>query len=324
MATIIDDIAEVKKHVSVNRNLDWSSVEPYVKQAERKYIKSLTGRTMYDAYAAAAPADPDALEVYNLLQEASANLAWFLYLPTANVQVSDSGISVAEGEHFKAAEWWQIRDLRRSFIDAGFTAIDEALKIMENTAGAIFADWKASEGFTIFRELFVDRTDTFNRWFNISNSRKTFLALRPYMLEVHHQFFTAKLDLATIELLNTTVKPADGTLATDPAYIQYQVLQWLQAAQVNYTVYKAVHSGTFELTSNGIYEKIEEFPGYKVKSLENDQLHRIKDERLVAAEQYYKKAIALMEANPLAFPDYVMKDAAAFVKPKNTKSTVSF
>ncbi|HEA19949.1 hypothetical protein LCGC14_0943680 [marine sediment metagenome] len=324
MPTIIDAIAEVKKHVAVNRNLDWSSVEPYVKQAERKYIKSLIGRTMYDSYSQAEPEDPVALEVYNLLEEASANLAWFLYLPMANVQISDSGIAVSESEYSKAAEWWQIRDLRRSFIDAGFTALDEALKIMEQTEGETFAAWKASEGYTIFRELFVDRTDTFNRWFNISNSRKTFLALRPYMLEVHHQFFTAKLNLATIELLNNTVKPAEGTETDAPEYIQYMALQWLQAAQVNYTVYKAVHSGTFELTSNGIYEKIEEFPGYKVKPLGESQLHRVKDERLVAAEQYYKKAIALMEANPVAFPDYIKKDAAVFVMPMNTKSVVSF
>ena len=67
-----------------------------------------------------------------MAREASANLSWFLYLPLAQVQISDSGIAVASGNNFKSAEWWHIRDLRRSFIDAGFQALDEAIIILEN------------------------------------------------------------------------------------------------------------------------------------------------------------------------------------------------
>lgn len=322
MATLLSTIDDVKKYVSVNKNIDWASLEPYVKQADRKYIKTLLGDALYDAYAAAAPAGTP-LKVYELFREASANLSWFLYLPLANVQVSDNGIAVSTGENHKAAEWWQIRDLRRSFLDAGFTALDEALKIMESN-DAQFVGWAGTDGYTIFKELFVKRTDTFQRWFNISSSRRTFLALRPYMLEAHHQYFTARLNAETIATINFTAKPL-ATLSLELASgVQYRTLDLLQAAQVNYTVAKAINSGTFELTANGIYEKLEEFPGYKTKTLEGPQLHRIYEERLVAAEEYYKKALQLIEANPTEFPDYEAKVSATYIKPKNTKSIVSF
>lgn len=313
MAALLDSIEDVKEYVSINKNVEWESLEPYIKQADRKYIKPLLGDALYTAYAATAPTEEVPLKVYHLFREASANLSWFLYLPLANVQVSDSGIAVSSGENHKAAEWWQIRDLRRSFLDAGFSALDEALKLMEaNTSG--FSGWTTTEGYTIFAELLVKRTDTFQRWFNISSSRKTFLSLRPYMLEVHHQYFTARLNASTLALIS----------AATAGSIEYTVLDLLQASMVNFTVAKAINSGTFDLTAHGIYQKLEEFPGYRAKTLEEEQIHRIYQERLTAGEEYYKKALALIEANATDFPDYETKEAATYISPKNTKSIVSF
>lgn len=314
MAQLIKSIAEVKEHAAVNINVEFDTVKPYIKQAERKYIKYLIGETLYAAYVAAVPTEPKPLEVYKLLAEASVNLAWYLYLPLANVQVSDAGITVNAVEGSKAAEWWQVRDLRRSFIDAGNGALDEALKIMEANEPA-FPDWSDADGYTVFKELFVKRTDTFDRWFSIGKSRQAFLALRPYMLESHHQYFTAKFSAETLVAINQL---------TDIDPETYQVLEFLQAAMVHYTVYKAVNSGTFQITANGIYQTLSDFPGYKTKSLEEPQIHRIKEERLIAAEEYYKKAIKIIEANPVVFPDYEQKDTAQFIKPMNTGSTVSF
>ena len=311
MATLLSTIDDLKKYVSVNKNIEWASIEPYVKQADRKYLKPIIGELLYNDYATTVPAGNE-LKVYELLREASANLCWFIYLPLANVQVTDSGISVAGGENYKAAEWWQIRDLRRSFLDAGFQALDEALKIMEANEDE-FSPWETTEGYTIFKELFVKRTETFNRWFNIANSRRTFLGLRPYMLEVHHQYFTAQLNAATIATIQSAVEDSHK-----------QVLEYLQAAQIHYTVAKAVESGAFLLTETGMYQKQDDFPGYKMNPLTAQQLYTLKQDRITAAQEYYKKAITVIEANPTDFADYETKTTGTFVAPTNTKSTVSF
>lgn len=311
MATLITSVTDIKEYVSINKNVDWESIKPYVLQAERKYIKSLLGEVLYDDYCTTTPADNELL-AYNLLKEASANLSWFLYLPLANVQVSDSGIAVQQGDNFKAADWWQIRDLRKSFLEAGFNAIDEALKIMEANE-ADFSPWETTEGYTIFKQLFVKRAETFNRWFNINNSRQTFLALRPYLLESHHQYFTANLNNATITTINAAVQD-----------VHKQVLELLQASQVNYAVVKAVNSGAFDLSINGLQPKLSELPNSKTNTYDENQIVRIKQERLTAAEEYYKKALTLIEANPIDFSDYQIKATATFIAPTDTKSIVSF
>ena len=312
MATLLKNIEDIKQYVSVNKNIKWASIEPYVKQADRKYIKNLIGSVIYNDYATTTPTEPKEKEVYELLREASANLSWFVYLPLANVQVSDGGISVNSGDNYKPAEWWQIRDLRRSFLDAGLLAIDEALKIMESNTDT-FINWTVTEGFTLFNELFVKRTDTFHRWFGISNSRQTFLALKPYMLEVHHQYFTSVLNTDTINV----IKSASNN-------IQKQVLEFLQASQVHFTVAKAVESGSFLITSTGLFQQFDDLPGYKMNPLTENQLNKLHQERLIAGEEYLKKAIALIESNASDFPDYIKKSNSIIVKAKNTKSTLSF
>lgn len=312
MDTLLKSIDDVKKYVSVNKNIKWESLEPYVKQADRKYIKNLVGTIIYNDYVTATPTDAIELEVHELLREASANLSWFIYMPLANVQVSDHGISVNHSESSKAAEWWQIRDLRRSLLDAGLLAIDEALKIMEANTDT-FITWTTTESYTLFNELFVKRTDTFHRWFGIANSRKTFLALKPYMLETHHQYFTNILNTATIATIQT------GTTAEHK-----QALEYLQASQVHYTVAKAVESGAFILTSSGMYQQFDELPGYKTNPLNETQLSTLKQERLTAGEEYFKKAIRLIKETPTLFTDYKEESKNTVVKIKNTKSTLSF
>lgn len=323
MATLINSTEDLKKYVTVNDLVTWENPKPYAAQAERKYLIPILGDELYTSFVAAAPSEPTPLKVYELAREASANLLWFLYLPLANVQITDAGIAVAHGDDHKSAEWWQIRDLRRSFIDAGFTALDEALRIMESNEDD-FDTWVDTDGYTIIKELFVKNTSDFNRWFNINNNRRTFLALRPYMLEVHHQYFTAQLNAETLAAIILTAKPKPTLSEELEVGVVYMVLDLLQAAQVNYTVAKAIKSGTFELTSNGIYQKMEEFPGYKTQTLDETQLQRIYGERLTAGEEYYKKALKLIAANPTEYSDYEAPDTGTFVKPHDTKSIVSF
>ncbi|MAF36843.1 hypothetical protein CL622_07030 [archaeon] len=311
MATLIKSTEDIKSYVSINNSVTFENIQPYVNQAERKFIVSIIGEILYNAWAATKPTGTE-LKAYKLFQEASANLAWFLYLPLAQLSVTDEAILVESAEYTKPAEWWQIRDLRRSVVDAGFNAIDEALKIMEANVED-FDPWEATEGYTIFSELLVKRTDTFNRWFNISNSRRTFLALKPYLLEVHHQYIAPLLNTATLT-----------TIAAAAEAIHKEVLDVLQAAMVNFTVAKIATTGVFDITPSGIYQRLDDFQGYKTNPLDPTQLNNLYQDRLVAAQQHLKKAITLIEANPSEFTDYQPKATVDFVQPSNTKSIVSF
>ncbi|WP_421811750.1 DUF6712 family protein [Flagellimonas sp.] len=322
MATLLTTIEDIKKYVAVNNSLKIESLKPYIIQADRKFLVPACSQELYDAFET-APTEGVRQKVYELLREASSHLAMFLYIPVGNVEINDHGIIVESGDQSKAAEWWQIRDLRRSFLDAGLGAIDDALKLMEANE-SLFTEWKGSDSYTMFMELFVKRTDTFNRWFNISNSRRTFLALRPYMLEAHHQYFVGKLGVETVATINFTTKPL-SSLSTELAQgIPFQVMELMQASLVNYTVAMAIESGMFEITPSGIYQKLDDFPGQKTKTLDDVQINRLLSKKLSAGEEYFKKALTIIEKNTVEFPDYTSKESSQFIKPTGTKSIVSF
>ncbi len=312
--TLIKTSAQIQEHVTVNFNFDWATISPFVKQAERQYIKSFIGSTLYTDWDTTAPTTGKAKEAYDLFVEASANLAMLKYVPQGNVSVSDGGIQTNSNEFAKPAEWWQIRDLQRAFETNGLSAIDEALVIMEDNESD-FSDWVGTEGYTIFKELFTPKTQDFQRFFNINNSRRTFLALRPYIYESQEQILNW-LDASTLSI----IKSGDDLESK-------QALKYLQGAQVNHTVAKAASSGMFLLKSSGMFTRSEEasLSNTKIDKLSEEELYRLKQDRTVAGDEYLKKLKEFLLEHPDKFPDFVDPSTAPidfFVH--NTKSIVAF
>lgn len=312
--TLIKDTATIKSHVNINLNFNWDSVEPFVKQSERQYIKAIIGKTLYAAWSDAAPTSGAQKEAFDLFVEASANLSLLKYIPQGNVNVSDNGIQNNSNEYTKPAEWWQIRDLQRAYESNGLTAIDEALKLMEDTEEG-FPDWIGTEGYTIFKELYTSKTQDFQRYFNINNSRRTFLSLRPYILESQEQIFNW-IDSNTLGIIKEHETPEAGT-----------ALKYMQAAQVNYTVAKAASSGVFLLKSSGMFTRSEEasLSNTKIDKLSDEELYRLKNDRITAGEEYLKKLKKVLQDHPDIFPDFSnqfpLNKSDTFI---NTKSIVAF
>lgn len=312
--TLIKNTDTVKSHVNINLNFDWGSIEPFVKQAERQYIQPLIGKKLYDAWSLAVPVPENQKEVYDLFIEASANLSMLKYIPQGNVVVSDTGIQNNSNEYTKPAEWWQIRDLQRAYEGNGLTAIDEALKIMESNE-ANFIDWVGTEGYTVFKEIYTNKTQDFQRYFNINNSRRTFLSLRPYLLESQEQIFNW-INASTITTISNQSVPES-----------LQAYRYMQAAQVNFTVAKAASSGVFLLKSSGMFTRSEEasLSNTKIDKLSEEELYRLKNDRITAGEEYLKKVKKILLDHPDIFPDFSNEtgstSAGTFI---NTKSIVSF
>ena len=312
MATLLKTPADIQEHLNIGFNFEWENIESFVKQSERQHVKTIVGDSLYTTWTTTAPTDAVEKSAFDLFKEASANLATFKYIPTGSLSITDSGIHINASEYTKAPEWWQVRDLQRSLVDNAFYAIDEALKIME-ASPTKFTGWDTTEGYTIFKELIVPKTQDFHRHFNISNSRQTFLALRAYQLEIQHKIFNW-LGGDTLALLLST--------STDSVIKEAQELA--RAAQVNHTVATAVQSGIFKTTATGMYVKILELPGDKTTPATEEQLNRLANSRQQAGDEYLKKLKTLIEANPDKFPDYTVPGSTTFVDVHNTKSIVSF
>ncbi|UOX35313.1 hypothetical protein LXD69_07280 [Flavobacterium sediminilitoris] len=297
MAQLINTIEDLKKHIVVSASFDFKKVLPYTKRAERKYIISLIGREQYDSIII-HPYDEDSDAPINLVKlliaEAAAHFSLLLALPVINLQITNHGLKTTENKDASPADWKDVRDLKRSLIETANEALDSAFEIMEeNTAD--FSEWVASDHYTIFKEGIVRHTKTFNDLFNIGNSRKTFLALKPYMTEVEERFILTMLGQCTLDFLKTS--------STDSVVLRSQKL--LQMAVVSFTISKAAVAGTFSVTQSSLVVSSEELPWERNKmELDEAKLERLRKDRENSGNEYLKKLKKIIVDNPTIFVCY--------------------
>lgn len=311
MATLIKTIEDFKKHVTINANFDLSIIQPYVKKADRKHIKPLIGSDLYDTIGNAS--EGKTLEVLELLQEASANLAMFSFSMVGKVQITASGFLISTGANVQTAGWAEMRDMRRHFLKDGTEALDEALKIMEENEPD-FNEWIGTEGYTKFKELFTRKTETFNRYFIIQNSRLTFLRLKPNLLKVEKKYFKGLLGTETVSQIKATATPQAK-----------EALKLAQAAQVPLCVAEIAQEGILTLNEKGIVFEIEEIPGERKIKPDQQELDRIYDSKMEEGTEALKDLVSYLKEHPEIFVAFAAKEANTLSSPThNTKSIVSF
>lgn len=311
MSTIVKDITTFKKHVTVSFNFDFEILYPYVIKQERKHIKPLLGPTLYSSLQSATTGVQK--EVLDLLQEASSNLAMLTYTKVGVVTISKSGFLISQGEHAVPANWAQLRDLRRELMQSGMEAIDEALAIMEENEEG-FPDWIDSQGYTDFKELFTRKTQTFQKYFNIENSRLTFLRLKSHLLKVENKYFRGLLGMETVSQIKA------GSTAEEK-----EALRLCQAAQVPLSVSEIANEGAFLLTPKGIFYEIDEIPGEKRMKVEELELRKLYASKQEEGNEQLKILLSHLRAYPQTFINFTAKETTATPqRTHNTKSTVGF
>jgi hypothetical protein len=296
---LINNIADLKRHIIVSATFDFLKVLPFAKRVERKIILDLIGQEQYDTIVVHTFVEDNTEpinQVKELLEEAVANYSLFMALPTINVLITNSGTKTSENKEASNADWKDKRDLSRSLLKTYNEAIDDAFQIMEeNTTD--FPEWVASKYYTIFKELIVQQTMVFNEHFTIQKNRQTFIALKPRMREVEDQYFKAMLGAETLSLLKT--KSADEVI------IEAQELA--QKAVVAFTVAKAALTGTFTFTDSSFTVASDQLPWEKQSELSKEDRNDLKADRQKAGEEYLKSLKKLVVANPTLFPAYLDK-----------------
>lgn len=312
MSTLVSSIDTFKENVVVSYNFTLETILPFIKKQERKHIKPVIGSDLYTAWTTIAPTTGNLKEVFTLLQEASSNLAMLSYSKVAIVSITQAGFLIATGQDSTPAEWWQIRDLRRSLLETGLEALDEALLIMEENQEE-FPQWVSSSGYTFFKELFTQHTTTFNRYYTI-NSRLAFLKLRPHLLKVETQYFDSLLGTETVTQIKAEATDEDK-----------KALQLCQAAQVPLCVAAIASEGIFEITPSGIFTGTDELPGQKTTKAQLEELDRLQRLKEREGMEQLKILTGYLRANPLKFIAFAAKEKISILDHStNTKSIASF
>lgn len=275
---------EFVKYIILDSDIDISKLLIFSKKAEFK-IKKLIGTAQYDEFVSMQTDN----EVKDLFCTAVAQFGLLLSLPSLKLRINNSGIFTTETTNSRPSEWWEIRDLHRNLRNIASGSIDDALEIMEEDPGT-YPLFIQSPNYTVIKGVIVTRAGIFQKYFNITNSRLTYLGLLPYLRECIDQYLAPWMG----DCLNDIPDTDQGK----------KLRELLQKALVALTVAKAAETGSFSFENDTLVVKWEQLPWEKSEKVSKENLNDLKSSRLNAGLHYLSQAKKLISENPADFPCY--------------------
>lgn len=309
---ILPSITDLKKYVAISKNLSpvWEDFVPYITKAVNQFTFKYVGALHLELKDEATGVNADKKNAAReLLREALANFSLFLYLPLAQVQFDSSGITTSQNANRKTAEWWQINDIRRDFLSSGHFAMDRLLAYLEANK-TVFVDWDDNYS-TLNKELLIASASDFNKYYNIFESRQTYLALQPSIRQVEDQFIHTLLCPELVSFLKVEDVSNENHKAVKTA---------LQKAVVAFTIAKIYEEGMFLLDATGVKLKYDLLPSEQAKvpdyGKQADQITRAVQKQNDNGVSYLKMARKTIENHTADFDQC----AVIFINENNTGS----
>ena len=293
---ILNNTEELKKHIPVSKNFAFDDFEPYIQKAVNSYLYQYVGdlhETLAEVTAEAAENAVIKNKARKYLQSAIANFGYFLFLPFASVQIDGSGLSNIVNENRKNLEWWQRNDIGRELLRSGHEAMDFLLAILEANP-TVFTDWTENYA-DKNKELLIHCTADFQEYYNIFNSRQTYLALVPAMRQVEDQYIKTFI---CGELITA--------LKSEPSHDKIKLAkEYVQKAIVAFTIAKVYDEGIFNLDASGIKLKFDTLPNETLKAVDYgkpaDQLTKAVKKQIDNGTNYISMVKQIITENPTVF-----------------------
>jgi len=309
MSTLITTIQEFAAGVPVNVTSDIELLLPPVATAERKHLLPILGRAQYrellDAYQGST-LSPEQAELLKLVQVATANLAYASYVTVAQLQLSNTGITVTSDPNNRTAFQWQINDLRAHLTETGYSALDEVLDYLDEHKSD-FPTWAQSAAYTYNKGLLLNNAADFSRYYNINGSRRTFLALTAIISR--EEVFTLEpvLSPAFCAALRAEIQTGTVSAATEA------VLRLLHPALANITISQAIGELSFSLNGGALELQIYRADNANGKESDpglSEMLSLKRSQALDNGREYLRKLVTFLNAKASAtvYPDYFTSD----------------
>lgn len=183
---LIKNIPDLKQFITVDGSTKIESLQPYLLQAEQRYISKVLGATLYNtldsAYNTGIGFTPELLELWKQVNIANANLAWYLYFPFANIRMSEKGLVTASTGETQQITKWMFDQAHNRLKETGYNGLDSLYKFLaQNTAASWYATWQADTGYLEYSSLLVNSTDICSRLTPVNYSRWIYNNLLPHL-----------------------------------------------------------------------------------------------------------------------------------------------
>jgi len=176
-------VADIKCHISLHKNLDHISIDPYVDDALKMDIIPCVGKELIDAYCA----EPDLPKHKKIKPYLEAAVSWFAkyrLLPQHVAQLGDAGIQVTSTEKSVQAPQWSYKELLWQTCDYAY---DHLECLIWECICPNLADFPS--GAKCCCSFFLYSPSKFMQHYPLATpgAMRAWLALRPFMKRIERQ-----------------------------------------------------------------------------------------------------------------------------------------
>ena len=324
---------DLKKYLPVNVNTSFSTLAPHLGLAEQNYIIPLLGKKLYNKIAAeeepeesgsgsgSESGSAENLELWATLKDevkfAVIHMAFYLGYPVLSVSISDAGAG-SKVDETKRLFRRQEEKLERYFQIEGLNKLDKVLDLLYDNI-EVFSDFEESDFYKDAKNTLIPDTKTFNKIYNINNSRLVFLKMKYYIKRVED-----------IELQHMIGRVFFKELL-DADFSQNKYKEIISDIR-SYIVHMAIAVGIGELkkqpTEKGLIFENSTNEGFNVLQVETSEIKQTTVFAKETAESYLSNAIYFMKQHPTDYPNFIdfagtdAKQHITFSRDNTNKKTV--
>ncbi|GAB3937005.1 DUF6712 family protein [Larkinella terrae] len=186
---LIKDTAQLKAVLGgIQKTMQWPTWQPFVEQAELKYIIPAIGDELYEELSALSSPTGRFVRLLKHLQIATAYYAYFIGLPQMVSTMGDGGVSVSNPAQAQPMGKWLYVSMKKDIIANANRALEDALFYLESYE-ADFTIWKQSAAYSMTHGSFLHSATELTRYFpHAQKSRRLYLAQRDYIRKAEDFF----------------------------------------------------------------------------------------------------------------------------------------
>jgi hypothetical protein len=181
----IDEFRRLVPGITVNFNLE--DAMPEIQAAQEAILPKFLGDTIADQLEAMGntqistdPTDRYLERAFYLAQVGIGRIGFANYLPFAEVQIGNDGVTITNASDRKAAFEYQTKKVQKRLLEEGWRSIDELITLVASKA-SLFPAWPASPYYAEHTEAIFKTPAEFSYYYPIQDRWLTFWALRPFI-----------------------------------------------------------------------------------------------------------------------------------------------
>lgn len=319
---LIRNLEEFKSFCDININTNFDTLKPYITLAQEIYIIPLISQaectTLLNALDGVSyPTVPPSLssKYQTLLEKTQRCLSFYtMYkiLPFLNSSIGDKGVqqlSGKEGNSQPVAQWRYIDRLENHLRDAD-TSAELLLTFMEENQ-LVFTSWAGTTSYTERKNLLLASAKVFNNYFNINNSRSTYIALRPFIETAELKFIRPAIGDEYFEYLKEKI--VDGNLANE----DIALLPIIRKALAYATMAEALPQLTIDISTSITVRTFDDAINKKL-AVSKDQYEAVLNNTIGNRDTFVATLKRYMMDNRETYPLYLNSHADIYAQPLTT------